>query len=103
MQLGLEFVPASIVAADDQLFIKAFFESSAQVLGHVFEMVQGFVVDAALGVAAVVSGVTVAASLTSRRRAKHPFTLFQFIQAKIEETGLLAIHERDPQTRLRTQ
>src|SRR5579864_708795 len=103
MQLGFEFVPTGLVAADNQLLIEAFLESRAQVLGYAFEVMQGFVVDAALGMAAVVSGITVAAALTSRRCAEHAFALFQFIESEIEEAGLLAVHKRDRKTRLRAQ
>src|SRR5579872_3332933 len=66
-------------------------------------MVQGFVVDAALGMAAVVSGKAVAASMSNWRRAEHAFPLFEFIQTEIEEAGLLAIHERDRKTRMRPE
>src|SRR5579863_9377095 len=61
---------------------------------------QGFVVDAALRMPAVVSCVTVAAALTAGRRAEHPVTLFEFIQPEIEEPRLLAIDKCDPKTRL---
>src|SRR5580704_8823007 len=64
---------------------------------------QGFVVDATLGMAAVVSGVTVAAALTSGRSAKLSFTLFELIQPEIEEPRLLAIDKCDPKTRLGTK
>jgi hypothetical protein len=63
-------------------------------------VVQGFVVDAALGMAAVVTGVTVTAALTTGRRAELSFTLFKFVQPEIEEARLLAIDQRDLETRL---
>src|SRR5579864_4132213 len=103
MQLGFEFVPTSVVTADDQFLEKAFLERSAQVLRDAFEMMQSFVVDAALGVAAIVSGVTIAVALASRRGTEQPFTLFQFVQPEIEEAGFLPIRQRHPQTRLGSQ
>src|ERR1700674_438286 len=103
MQLGFELVPTGVVAANNQLLEEPLLESSAQVLGHALEVVQRLVVDAALGMAAVVSGVTIAAALTSRRRAEHPFTLFQFIQPEIEEASLLAIHQHHPKMGLCAQ
>ena len=69
-------------------------------LCHALEVVQGFIVDATLGMAAVISGVAVAAALPPRGCAEETFTLFQFIQPEFEEAGPLAIHQRHPQTRL---
>src|ERR1700674_2964692 len=103
MELGFELVPTGVMAADNQLLIQPLFESRTQVLGHALKVVQGFVVDAALGMASVVSGVTIAAALTSRGRAEHPFTLFQFIQPEIEEASLLAIHQHHPKMGLCAQ
>ena len=67
MQLSFKFAPAFLVTADDQLLKPSLLESFAQMLRYVFEMVQGLVIDATLGVACVISVVSVAPALPSRK------------------------------------
>src|SRR5579863_3785332 len=64
---------------------------------------QGFIGDAALSVASVVSSETIAAARARRERAEHSFALFQFIHPQIEEARFVAVHKHNAQSRLRAQ
>src|SRR5712692_1267930 len=102
MQMRFEIVPAAVGAPDDQFVEDSLLLCLAQMLGHVLEVMQGFVIHAALRVAALISTKTVAAA-TARQRAEKSFALLQFVETQIKEAGFVAIHKRQPQMGLRAQ
>src|ERR1700733_14699818 len=59
-------------------------------------MLAYFIFDAALGVASVISGETVAAS-SARQWMEQVFALGQLAEPEIEDTGAMAVHQHNPQ------
>ena len=55
MQVGLKIVPITLLAANDQIVEQIFLQSLSQVFGHKFKMMQSFVLNTTLGVAAIVA------------------------------------------------
>ena len=74
MQVRLKFVPVRVLAPDNQLLVLALIVSLLQTLSHIFEVVQNFVIDAALGMPGIVSREAIAASAT-RQWAKNSVVL----------------------------
>ena len=54
--MGFKIVPVTLLAANDQIVEQIFLQSFSQVFGHKFKMMQSFVLNTTLGVAAIVAG-----------------------------------------------
>ena len=62
MQMGFKLRPVAVMAANDQFFPQTFFQFFFEPLGHSFEVVHGFIGCPPLGVPAIITAETVAAS-----------------------------------------
>ena len=102
MQIAVRAASDEVLAAENPFLEYALFQRLLQSLGNRFEVVAGFVFDAALGMAAVVSGITVAAALAGER-LKQALALGQFAEAKIEDAGPVTVDQHDAQPRKRAQ
>lgn len=102
MQLRFQQRTVNVLASQDPFIEDAVFERFLQYLGDSFEMLANFIVDAALRVAAVVSGIAVTAAL-ARERLKQTFAFGQFPQAKIEHASPVPVDQYDAEAWGRTQ
>src|SRR5271154_703479 len=103
MQVRFELMPMAIRAADNHFLAESLLQRFEQVYGDIFEMMQGVILYATLGVPTLVVGVTIVPLLTNRRGAKQSFPLLQLVQPQIEKSGLLTVDQRHPQRGLRAQ
>jgi hypothetical protein len=94
VQLRLEVRPVRILAAENPFFEHTFIQRIFDDLGHEFEVVAGFVGDAALGVAGVVAGEAIAAAAAGCGM-EEAFALGEFAEAEIEEARAMAIDQHD--------
>src|SRR6202041_209466 len=102
MQLRFQHRTVNVLASQDPLIEDATFERILEYLGNSFEMLADFIVDATLGMTAVVTRITVTAAF-ARERLKQAFALGQFSQAKIEHASPMPIDQYDAQAWERAQ
>src|SRR5215469_4626841 len=100
MKLRFEQRKMCILAGKNPLFEDAFLQHFFDGLGHVLEVLTSFVLNAALGVAAIVAGISVAAA-AARERMEEVVTLGQFSKAQIENAGSVAVNQNDAKQRRR--
>src|SRR5580704_985068 len=102
MQLRFKNGEMRVLASKDPFLEDTHLEQLLQCFRNVLEMLAGFIFDAALGMAAIVAGESVAAS-AARQGMKQVFTFGQFAQTKIENPGTMAIDQHNSKQRRRTQ
>ena len=98
MELRLEQRAVRVLAGEDPILENALIHQLFQVFGNVLEMLARFIFDAALGVAAFVSGEPITAS-AARQRMEEVFAFGQFAKAKIEDAGAMAVEKNNAQQR----
>ena len=98
MELRLEQWAVRVLAGKDPILKNTFIHQLFQVFGNVLEMLADFIFDTALGVAAFISGETIAAS-SPRQRVKEVLAFGKFAQAKIEDAGAMSVQKNNGQKR----
>jgi hypothetical protein len=98
MELRLEQRAVRVLAGKDPILKNTFIHQLFQVFGNVLEMLAHFIFDTALGVAAFISGETIAAS-SPRQRMEEVFPLGEFAQAKVKDAGAMSVQKNNGEKR----
>src|SRR5579872_6033370 len=96
VQLWFELRPMNVLTTENPFLEDSFFQRLFQDFGNCLEVLASLVVDAALGVASVVPGITIAAPLAGQR-LEQSFALGQLSEAKFEEASAVTIDQNDTQ------
>jgi hypothetical protein len=98
MELRLEQWAVGVLAGKNPILENTFIHQIFQVVGNMLEMLADFIFDAALGVAALVSGEPVAAP-SAGQRMEEVLAFGEFAKAKIEDAGAMSVQKNNGQKR----
>src|ERR1700674_5007813 len=99
MKVGLELRPVDIVATDDEPLPGASLQVGTQPFGNCLKVLERFFGHAAFGMAGFVAVVAITRSATREHVDNGP-VFAQDVEAKIKETGALAVEHHNAERRL---
>src|ERR1700758_18271 len=102
VQMRFKLWPVALLAADNQFFPDTFFLFVLEPSGYCFEVMHGFVGDAALRMPSVIAREPITAA-PARQGMKKAIPFLKFVEAQIKQPSSLAIYECDAKPRLRSQ
>src|SRR3984885_5850353 len=102
MYLWGELGPVNFLAAQNPLFKHAFFQGVLKEVGDKLEMLAGFIGDAALGMASVVTGETITAA-TAGEWMKESLQFVKFAETQLKQASPVTIDQDHAQAGRRSQ
>src|SRR5206468_7045505 len=96
MQLRLKQREMRILAGENPFLEYMAFQQVLQRRGHVLEVLADLVFNPALGVTAVIAGITVTAA-PARQWVEQVFALGQLAEAKVKDAGPVPVNQHDAQ------